>query len=623
MKHWPWSVALAAALGSAAPAAHADTYTVTTTADSGAGSLRQALLDANGHAGMDTIAFDIPGTGVHTIKPQSALPHVTDSLTIDGYTQPGSSPNSNGLSDGINAHLLVEIDLGEVSDVPVTNLRIDEGAAGSVIRGIVLNHFTYDGIVVAAAGVTIQGNFIGTNADGSATFASQSGACIRQEDGGTNLTIGGTIGEQQDDAPARNLLSTGGGGVTLRVHLQAESAPSPSGSAPAVEVIIAGNYIGTDAAGTSVLGDDSAPGIYLADHTAIVNNLIGGQGTSEGVVVNGQTLLANNAIGTQRDGASPMPNGHISSGAAIRGQNNIIAHNIIAFGYCAALKVDPLAIATITQNKMFSNNFGIDYGGNACGVPQPNQPGGSRNHPQISATVAGNVATVSGTINGTAATPITIEFFSNQSCNATGYGEGRTYIGSTELTTDASGNASFDRLLVDFPEGEAVITATATNDAGETSEFSQCATATVAPATTTTTLVSSLNPSTHGQTVTFIATVLPEFKRAAVAVNAPTGSVQFRDGAAPLGAPLALGADGTATFATDQLAVGTHAITAVYSGDADNATSTSAALAQIVNPEGGTQPTPSTPVPVLSFWFALALVALLGGVGHRGRSLRR
>ena len=68
--------------------------------------------------GMDTIAFNLPGAGVQTIKPHSALPYITDPLTLDGYTQPGSSPNSNGLSEGINARLLVEIDLGEVSDVP-------------------------------------------------------------------------------------------------------------------------------------------------------------------------------------------------------------------------------------------------------------------------------------------------------------------------------------------------------------------------------------------------------------------------------------------------------------------------------------------------------------------------
>ena len=85
-------IALATAFfGLAALAATATTYTVTTTADSGAGSLRQAILDANTNAGADTIAFDIPGSGVHTITPLTALPAITQSLTIDGYTQTGAS----------------------------------------------------------------------------------------------------------------------------------------------------------------------------------------------------------------------------------------------------------------------------------------------------------------------------------------------------------------------------------------------------------------------------------------------------------------------------------------------------------------------------------------------------
>jgi hypothetical protein len=62
---------------------------VTNAADSGAGSLRQAILDANATGGADVIAFDIPGSGVQTIAPASPLPAVTDPLTIDGTTQPG------------------------------------------------------------------------------------------------------------------------------------------------------------------------------------------------------------------------------------------------------------------------------------------------------------------------------------------------------------------------------------------------------------------------------------------------------------------------------------------------------------------------------------------------------
>ncbi len=88
-----------------APVVHAATITVINTGDIGIGSFRQAILDANAGAGLDTIAFNIPaatdagcdsGTGVCTILPASALPTIIDPVIIDGYTQPGSSPNTNG-----------------------------------------------------------------------------------------------------------------------------------------------------------------------------------------------------------------------------------------------------------------------------------------------------------------------------------------------------------------------------------------------------------------------------------------------------------------------------------------------------------------------------------------------
>src|SRR5947207_1496926 len=85
----------------------ADTFNVTITDDSGAGSLRQAITDANNHAGTDTIAFSIPGSGFQTITPMTQLPSISSPVVIDGYTQPGSSANS--LSNGDNAVVLIEI----------------------------------------------------------------------------------------------------------------------------------------------------------------------------------------------------------------------------------------------------------------------------------------------------------------------------------------------------------------------------------------------------------------------------------------------------------------------------------------------------------------------------------
>ena len=80
---------------------------VVTTSDSGAGSLRQAILDANATNGLDTITFQIPGSGVHSIVPLSALPAITDSLVIDGTSQPGFAGTPlielSGTSAGANA----------------------------------------------------------------------------------------------------------------------------------------------------------------------------------------------------------------------------------------------------------------------------------------------------------------------------------------------------------------------------------------------------------------------------------------------------------------------------------------------------------------------------------------
>src|SRR5437016_5283227 len=86
------------------------TFTVLNTDDSGPGSLRQAITDANATpnaGGADQIHFNISGAGVHTISPASALPAITDPVVINGYTQPGASPNTLNIGD--NAVVLIEL----------------------------------------------------------------------------------------------------------------------------------------------------------------------------------------------------------------------------------------------------------------------------------------------------------------------------------------------------------------------------------------------------------------------------------------------------------------------------------------------------------------------------------
>ena len=119
---------------------------------------------------------------------------------------------------------------------------------------------------------------------------------------------------------------------------------------------------------------------------------------------------------------------------------------------------------------------------------------------------------------------------------------------------------------------------------------------------TTTVVISSLNPSVVGQSMTFTATVTG---------TTPTGTVQFKDGAANLGAPVAL-AGGVAAFSTSSLTAGTHSITAVYGGDADDATSTSPAISQVVNLVTSSA---AQPIPTLSEWLLVLLAAMVAGLG--------
>src|SRR4029077_16686790 len=132
-------------------------FTVMNTNDMGGGSLRQAILDANSMGG-GTINFNIPGGGAHTISPLTVLPTITQTVTIDGYTQPGSSANTNPPTMGINAVIVIQLSgamLGNVSGLTIN-------AANCTVRGLVINSFQHDGIDVCTNGNVIEGNFIGT-----------------------------------------------------------------------------------------------------------------------------------------------------------------------------------------------------------------------------------------------------------------------------------------------------------------------------------------------------------------------------------------------------------------------------------------------------------------------------
>src|SRR5215467_11686281 len=185
------------ALVLAAPLA-ANTYTVTSTADAGAGTLRQAILDANANPGADTIAFNITGSGVHTIAPTSPLDAITDAVTIDGYTQPGSSANTNPVGQGLNTVIQIEID---GTSTMYNGLLVR--AQNVTIRGLAINRFPVYQIetddMTNTSHLVVEGCFLGTSPDGLQSLGGGGGI----EAGNLDFRIGGLT------PAARNLVSLG------------------------------------------------------------------------------------------------------------------------------------------------------------------------------------------------------------------------------------------------------------------------------------------------------------------------------------------------------------------------------------------------------------------------------
>lgn len=573
---------------------HAATITVnsvedTAIANDGKVTLREAIAEINAGgtivdtdmagAGVpdpygtnDTIKFNIPGSGLQTITLASALPNIVKPVFINGYSQPGASPNTNSLDAGINTVLRIELDLNQTGGAPT--LQIAASAPGTVIRGLAINHASTI-LYVNAQDVVIAGNFIGTDATGTTRKYFGSGGIGIQRALGGHITIGGP-------APAdRNLISGG----SNNIYYITESG--------AANDLIQGNYIGTDVSGTHALGVGGSYGLYAVAEALVQDNLISGNGFA-GAHVFDHTTFITNLIGTQRDGTSALPNG---AGILIQGSGSIIGNegngNTIAFNNLDGVAVQqstghPANSNRIQWNSIYANRGkGINLA--AFNYPLDNDPtGGPRdafgnrgqNYPVISVVSAGpGKVTVSGTLRSLPSTQFFVNLYANAACDAPvngvpGHGGGQTSLGSYPVSTDASGNGIFPPTVVGFPPGQSIITATARDSANNSSEFSQCASAASAPAATTTTLTSSLNPSLYGQSVTFTASV--------GGGAAPTGKMQFMDGASALGAPVALsGATAMLTIAT--LNVGGHPITAAYSGDTNNSASTSPVLNQVVN----------------------------------------
>ncbi|MES2353945.1 MAG: DUF4347 domain-containing protein [Pseudomonadota bacterium] len=398
------------------------TFAVTVTSDAGAGSFRQAILDANANAGADTISFNIGGLA--TIASTSALPNITDTVSIDGTTQPGfsSTPivelsgNSAGATDG---------------------LVLTAGASNSTIRGLIINGFTFAGISLqGTSNVTIQGNYIGIDFTGSVA-AGNGTYGILINTGSSNNTIGGTT------TSVRNVIS---GNAVDGIGVISSTGNS-----------ILGNFIGTDATGSAGLAN-GANGISVLTNSA--NNVIGGTAAGSGNVISGnagsgirvETSTGNsvegNFIGLNAAGTGAIANGVNGIILQSTANNNTIggtaagARNVISGNASNGIR-----LIGVSGNTIQGNYIGVSVAGSG-GVANGNDGIGLLSS-SANNVIGGAAAGAGNVISGNFASGIFID-------DSTGNTIEGNFIGLNAAGTAALGNGSSGIFMQGFANNNVI-----------------------------------------------------------------------------------------------------------------------------------------------------------------------
>jgi len=501
-------------VGDAADMNLADSKCDTSTNTGNQCTLRAAIQEADDTAGIDTINFNIRSTS-KTITPNSQLPDITEQVTINGYSQSGSAENT--LAIGSNAVLKVVLDGSNVGgDGNGLVLRTNN----SWVRGLVIQNWEEAGIHIPGSGVSggpnvINGNFIGTNAAGTAEAGNGVGVLV----------------EASLQVISDNVISGNGTGVI---------------ALPGVaNAVITGNYIGTNAAGTAAVANTSSGVFLLGEHAqvggssvdernVISGNLIGGVVIDSGDSgpASHTNVLEGNYIGTKADGTGSLPSsigvlvanstdnyigddiaGNLIAGnlvgvwldqgaTANRVEANTIKANTLDGIYVETgpnsitgnqirdngrngVRVETTATGvTISTNPMTGNaGLGIDLVGgseNGFGVTSndADDPDTGANHRQNYPVIVSairnpstKVTEVVVKLDSTPRAEFRIELF-RANVDPSGNGEGGARVGVHVVSTDGKGDKTFSFLVANLAVGwrlTATATATAT---GSTSEFS-------------------------------------------------------------------------------------------------------------------------------------------------------
>ena len=454
------------------------TFVVTNTNDSGPGSLRQAILDANAGPAINNIDFDI-GSGPQAIYPLSVLPAITNPVIIDATTQPGYTGTPLITIDGIDNQYLAS-DPPFVPGGPFDWVGLDITAGDTTVKGLIIQGFgsRNDIPVLGTNQIAVMGG----------------GSGIVLEDNGGDVIEDDVIGQA-------DLTYTNGTGIQINSSNNQIGGPSPLDR----NLIVGNEYNGIAIQGGfddnviegNVISGNGGFGIQLgndADDNVFEGNLIG-------VAADGTTPEGNGQDGILMIGSSANTIGGTAAGAG-----NVIAYNggsttpgnaAAGFGVAWEGTHDSNIGNSILGNSIFDNaSIGIavvaDYDSQTypLGTPPPvvadagyrlgGELAGTHagtlelpNYPNLSsAQLVGGNTVFQGRFNGQPNETYRIEFFSSASFNASSFGDGQTYLGFINVTTDATGNASFTATLPTVNASEGFATATATAPDGATSQFS-------------------------------------------------------------------------------------------------------------------------------------------------------
>lgn len=333
----------------------------------------------------------------------------------------------------------------------------------------------------------IQGNRIGTNHLGTSPISNASGGVVIAN--AANNTVG-TDGNGSTDDQEGNLIS-GNGQSGIRVT-------NSTGTR------IAGNHVGTDVSGELPLGNQSGITLdALSSMNVIGTNADGISDGLEGNLVSGNTLraiviiqsdnnwVAGNTIGLNASRTLPVPNA--GDGVNITASNrnvvgfhpdvgiNSVQTNVIAFNLRAGIGLTLNGSRNLLRgNSLFDNgSIGIDHDTTSGGI-QPNDPldadvgaNDRLNFPLIRRVVTGASTRVVGELDGLPSSTQNVDFYANTNVDPTGHGEGKRWLGTHAVNTDANGKASFDITFAQATLANESLTATSTDALGNTSEFSR------------------------------------------------------------------------------------------------------------------------------------------------------